>query len=164
MCRGIDLCWRARYNFPMGKMNILIAADHGGVTLKETLKSHFDQYNWIDLGTQAGESVDYPDYAAKLAKALEEGQADFGVLICGSGIGISIAANRFDHVRCALCTDVTMAQLSREHNHANVLSLGERLTGELTAIEITRAFLETMPDEGDRHKRRVEKLSHTHKL
>jgi ribose 5-phosphate isomerase B len=143
----------------MGKENILIAADHGGVNLKDTLKNHFDEYNWIDLGADGSESVDYPDYAAKLAKALKEGQAERGVLICGSGIGISIAANRFEHVRSALCTDVTMAKLAREHNHANVLSLGERLIGDLTAIEITEAFLNTNADEGERHKRRVHKLS-----
>lgn len=150
--------WRCK-TFFMEKEKILIAADHGGVSLKATLIDHFAEYEWIDIGTDGTASVDYPDYAKKLADAMKDGSVQKGIVICGSGIGISIAANRFPHIRCALCTDVTMAQLAREHNHANVLALGERLIGELTAIEITKTFLTTNIDDGERHARRVGKLS-----
>lgn len=144
------------------KRQILIACDHGGVALKRQLKEAFgdaERYEWIDLGCEAEDgSVDYPDYARKLADAMAEGQAGTGVLICGSGIGISIAANRHAHVRAALCTDVTMAKLSRQHNDANVLALGARLIGDVAAIEILKTFLET-EFEGERHARRVTKMS-----
>jgi len=144
----------------MNKEKILIAADHAGVSLKDILKKAFaDRYDWIDLGADGSQSVDYPDYAEKLANAIADGSAKRGVLICGSGIGISMAANRFDHVRCALCTDVTMARLARLHNHANVLALGERLIGDLAAQDILKAFLDTEPDQNERHVRRVSKLS-----
>ena len=140
------------------KEKIAIACDHGGYALKEELKQRFaDKYDFIDLGTNSTDSVDYPDYAGKLADALQKGDAVRGILICGTGIGISIAANRFPWVRAALCTNVTMARLTRQHNDANVLALGARITGGEAAADIAQTFLET-EFEGGRHARRVEKL------
>lgn len=139
------------------KRRVAIACDHGGVQLKASLKAYFKDIDWIDLGTDGPESVDYPDYGKALAEAIASGQAETGVLICGSGIGISIAANRNPAVRCALCTDTVMARLSREHNDANVVALGARLIGELMAIEIVTTFLNT-DFEGGRHAGRVAKL------
>lgn len=142
-------------------LKILIAADHGGFDLKEEIKNFvFTDLNieWIDLGTYSNESVDYPDYGFKLSQAMDDGQADTGVVICGSGIGISIAVNRNPKMRAALCTSTKMAKLSREHNDANVLALGARVTDRDTAIQIVETFL-TTNFEGGRHARRVEKLS-----
>lgn len=139
-------------------LKVAIACDHGGVELKDHLKNAF-KVKWIDLGTNdAKKSVDYPDYGYALADAVAEGDADFGIAICGSGIGISIACNRHPEIRAALCTNTTMARLSREHNDANVLCLGARLTGDVLAEEIVKEFLET-GFEGGRHKGRVDKLS-----
>ena len=141
---------------------IAIAADHGGYDLKEEIKTFtFDGLNieWIDLGTHSAESVDYPDFAHKMADAIKQGQADKGVLICGTGIGISIAANRHNHIRSALCTDTTMARLTRQHNDANVLALGARIIGQEVARDIVNTFLLTTEFEGGRHARRVEKLN-----
>ncbi|BCX79103.1 ribose 5-phosphate isomerase B [Campylobacter sp. 19-13652] len=139
-------------------MKIHIASDHAGFCLKETLK-HFliergHQIN--DLGTHSKDSVDYPDYAHALAKALNDGE--FGVLICGSGIGISIAANRHENVRCALAHDSLSARLARMHNNANVIAFGERLIGTDVAKDALLAFLETK-FEGGRHEGRVEKIN-----
>lgn len=139
---------------------LLIAADHAGFDLKEDIKTFtFNQdIEWIDLGTYSGDSVDYPDYGFKMADALKQGQADLGIIICGSGIGISIAANRYPHVRAALCTTPEMAQLSRQHNDANVLALGSRIISSETAKECINAFIDT-EFEGGRHARRVDKLN-----
>ncbi len=136
---------------------IAIACDHGGVELKAFLKDAID-VEWVDLGTDTSDSVDYPDYGYKLAEAVASGQADKGIAICGSGIGISMACNRYANVRAALCTDTTMSRLSREHNDANVVCLGARLTGDILAKEIVQTFLET-EFEGNRHERRVNKLN-----
>jgi len=140
---------------------IAIAADHGGFALKDTVKAAFaDQgITWLDLGTYAADSVDYPDYGQKLAGVIERGEAAFGIAICGSGIGISIAVNRNPAVRAALCTDVTMARLARQHNNAQVVCLGGRITGAEVAIDIVKTFLKTPFDGGERHVRRIEKLS-----
>lgn len=138
---------------------LLIACDHGGFELKEVIKAHFSKsVEFIDLGTNSSESVDYPKYGAALAQAVKDGQAERGILICGSGIGISIAANRYAHIRAALCTDVTMARLTREHNNANVLALGARITGPQVALDIVETFLNTQY-EGGRHEKRVSQLS-----
>ena len=137
-------------------MKYLIASDHAGFHLKQELIKSFD-FEWIDLGPESTDSVDYPDFAHKLAEAMKEGQADFGVLICGSGIGISMAANRHNHVRAALCTHGLMAKLARQHNNANVLVLGERLTGVDVAKDCLKQFSET-EFEGGRHAARVEKI------
>lgn len=128
--------------------------------MKQALKENFKDVavEWVDLGTYSEESVDYPDYGAKMGKAIEAKEADFGVLVCGSGVGISIAANRNPAVRCVLCNDETTARLSRQHNDANVISFGGRLIGIETAKACLNAFLST-PFEGGRHAKRVDKLS-----
>lgn len=141
------------------KRIIAIASDHAGLSLKIAIKDHFKDIDWLDLGTHTSDSVDYPDYGAALASAIEKGEAVQGVLICGSGIGISIAANRNKAVRCALCTNSTMAKLARLHNDANVMALGERLVGEALAFDIVETFLNTKFESG-RHTARVEKLSY----
>lgn len=140
------------------KRKVAIASDHGGYTLKEAIKERFSDIDWLDLGTDSGESVDYPEFGKKLADAVAGGDADTGIVICGTGIGISIAANRNPAVRAGLCTDATMARLTRAHNDANVLALGERVIGQETAFDIVETFLNT-EFEGGRHARRVEKLS-----
>lgn len=139
---------------------VAIASDHAGYQLKEVLKSELAAlgHEVLDLGAAGGESVDYPDYGEKMARAIRDGQVERGVIICGSGIGISIAANRFPEVRAALCHDNLTAKLCRQHNDANVLALGERVIGVETAKDCLRAFLET-PFEGGRHQRRVDKLT-----
>lgn len=139
------------------KRTVAIASDHGGYTLKEAIKAKFSDIEWLDLGTDSTDSVDYPDYGQKLAEAVAGGQADTGIAICGTGIGISIAANRNPAVRAGLCTDTTMARLTRAHNDANVLALGERVIGQEVAFDIVETFLNT-EFEGGRHARRVEKL------
>ncbi len=137
-----------------------IASDHAGYDLKEALKGHLAGHDLevLDLGTDGPESVDYPDFAAALAAAVAEGRAARGVLVCGTGIGISIAANRNPAIRAALCHDTTTARLSRQHNDANVLVLGGRLIGEEVAKDCLSVFLSTAY-EGGRHDRRVAKLS-----
>lgn len=139
-------------------IKVAIACDHGGVVLKEYLKHSID-VQWIDLGTNGPDSVDYPDYGYKLAEAVSKGEADYGVAICGSGIGISIAANRHKDIRAALCNNTTMAHLSREHNDANIVCLGARLTGDLLAKEIVETFLNTNFESGGRHEHRRNKLT-----
>ncbi len=144
---------------------ILIASDHAGFSLKEFLKKEFDALGFevLDLGCNSSEeSVDYPDYAQKLCNKLpknltENSIKEFGILICGSGIGIAIAANRFKHVRAALCYNQQLAKLSRAHNNANVLCLGARHINGKKALSIAKAFLKAK-FEGERHERRVKKL------
>lgn len=138
-------------------MKIAIAADHAGFELKEQLKQAFPDIDWLDLGTHSNASVDYPQFGFAMGQAITEGQATQGILVCGSGIGISIAANRYPAVRAALCTNATMARLSRQHNDANVLALGSRIIGLDLARDCVSAFLET-PFEGGRHQRRADML------
>ena len=144
----------------MTHLEIFMASDHAGINLRQSLASVLTDLGHIvhDLGPASDERVDYPDYGAALAKAMRSVPDARGVLVCGSGIGISIAANRFPWVRAALCHDVTTARLSRQHNDANVIAFGERLIGETTATEALEAFLST-EFEGGRHEGRVEKLS-----
>lgn len=143
----------------MSSSIIAIASDHAGVDLKSQIREMLAArgHEVLDLGTQGTESVDYPDVAAALALALREGRADRGILICGTGIGISIAANRHAGIRAALCHDVTTARLSRVHNDANVLTLGARVVGIEVAKDCVEVFLGTA-FEGGRHQRRVDKL------
>ena len=138
---------------------IAIASDHAGFHLKEVLGGELLKlgYGVLDLGPENDESVDYPDFAQALAQSLSEGQATRGVLVCGSGIGMSIAANRHPGIRAALCQNAEAARLARQHNDANVLALGERMIGEEAAKECLRVFLST-EFEGGRHARRVAKL------
>ncbi len=139
---------------------IAIASDHAGVEVKTEITSLLrgQGHDVVDLGTNGPESVDYPDFANAMAAALKDGRAGRGILICGTGIGISIAANRHRHVRAARCCDSTDARLARQHNDANVLVLGSRTAGWETARDAVLAFLGT-EFEGGRHMRRVEKMS-----
>lgn len=138
---------------------IVLASDHAGVELKAALKAVLSERGLeaLDLGAHDTGSVDYPDMADALARAIGDGRAARGVLVCGTGIGISIAANRHRHLRAALCHDATTARLAREHNDANVLVLGARTTGIETARDCLAAFLDTA-FAGGRHARRVGKL------
>lgn len=157
-CQAARDCVMAE--MPPPNQTIVMASDHAGYGLKEALKPVLEGMGLaiIDVGCDSTASVDYPDYANRLAAVMAEGRADRGVVVCGSGIGISIAANRHPHVRAALCHDPLSAQLSRRHNNANVLALGARLIGPDMATACLAAFLDT-PFEGGRHERRVEKLS-----
>ncbi len=139
---------------------LALAADHAGFALKVTLAQDVRNqgHDLLDLGTFNETSVDYPDYADLLAAALADGRAARGVLVCGSGIGIEIAANRYAHIRAANCLHATMARLARSHNDANVLVLGARLIGLEVARDCLQAFLDT-PFLGGRHTARVRKLS-----
>ena len=140
-------------------MKIAVAADHGGYKLKEKVKEHLLErgIEVEDLGTHSEESVDYPIYGKLCGEAVASGQADLGVVVCGTGIGISIAANKVHGIRCGLCTSVEMAHLTKQHNNANILALGGRTTGEELAMEIVDEWLDTQY-EGGRHQRRVEML------
>lgn len=137
-----------------------VANDHAAFALKDDLVAHATDLGWHvnDLGAHPGDSVDYPDMADALATSMTDHSDDVGLLICGSGIGISIAANRHRHVRAALCNDVTSAKLCRQHNDANVICFGARLIGVEVARQALTAFL-TQAFDGGRHQRRVDKLS-----
>lgn len=139
---------------------IAIACDHAGLEMKAELSAALTEqgYEVMDLGTDGPASVDYPDFADKMAEVLAGDEVSRGVLVCGTGIGISIAANRYKHVRAALCHSVTEAKLTRQHNDANVLALGARTMGMESALDCLRAFL-TTEFEGGRHSRRVGKMS-----
>jgi ribose 5-phosphate isomerase B len=138
---------------------IVIAADHGGYMLKEAVKAHLMQmgFSVTDEGTDSDQAVDYPDFGAKAAAKVASGLFPRGILICGSGVGMSIVANRFDGVRAALCLDEETARLSRMHNDANILVLAGRKTAPETAFGIVRTWLAT-PFEGGRHQRRLDKI------
>ena len=140
-------------------MNITIGSDHGGGELKEEVKMVLHEFSDVrvkDIGTFGRESVDYPDIAEKVCADVVSGKADRGIVLCGTGIGISIAANKIDGIRAALCTDVYSAIMARRHNDANVLALGGRVLGFGPAGEIVRAWIRT-EFEGGRHARRIEK-------
>jgi len=139
---------------------IALAADHAGYELKCLLKRELGRlgYGVLDLGTDSAESVDYPDYANKLAEALREGRAARGVLVCGTGVGMAMAANRHRHIRAVVCHSASEARLTRQHNDANVLALGQRMIGTEIAKDCLAAFLNT-EYEGGRHATRVAKFS-----
>lgn len=140
-------------------MRIAFGADHAGFGLKDLLAGHAAGlgHEVIDLGTDSAASVDYPDFGFAVGEAVAAGRADRGVVVCGTGIGISIAANRVRGVRAGVATDLFTARLMREHNDANVLGLGARVTAAPLAVAILEAFLDT-PFAGGRHQKRVEKL------
>lgn len=144
----------------MSRRTVAIAGDHAGYGLKAQLADALaaSENAVLDLGTNGPESVDYPDFAYALARALKEGRAEMGVLVCGSGIGISIAANRHPEIRAALIHDALGARMSRRHNDANVIVFGGRMIGADTALDCLNVFLAT-DFEGGRHQRRVDKLS-----
>ncbi|MFW5680566.1 MAG: ribose 5-phosphate isomerase B [Pseudomonadota bacterium] len=140
-------------------MLIAFASDHAGVGLKEQLAAHAQRlgHEVLDLGTNGTDSVDYPDYGRRCAEAVATGAAERGVVVCGTGIGISMAANKVPGVRCALVHDVTTARMARLHNDANMLAIGARVVGPQVADDCLVAFVETA-FEGGRHQRRVEKI------
>jgi ribose 5-phosphate isomerase B len=140
-------------------MKIAIGSDHGGFELKEKVIKFLGEngYEILDLGCNSMDSVDYPKYGRLVGEAVVEKKADKGIVICGTGIGISIAANKVKGVRAALCTNTTMARLTREHNDANVLSMGARMVGDILALEMVDVFL-TTEFEGGRHQKRIDQL------
>jgi ribose 5-phosphate isomerase B len=141
-------------------MRIALGADHAGVHLKADIKNLLDERgdSYTDFGTNTTESVDYPDYATRVAHAVADGSHDRGLLFCGSGLGMAMAANKVPGIRAAPVVDDVSARLSREHNDANVLALGERLTSAETARQLVSTFLDT-PFGGGRHQRRVDKIN-----
>lgn len=141
-------------------MKIAIGSDHGGFELKEAIKKFLEseRLEYRDFGTYDTGSVDYPDFAREVASAVASGEFDRGVLCCGTGIGISIAANKVPGIRAALCSDCYSAKMSRMHNDANILCMGGRVVGKGLGLEITKVWLETA-FEGGRHKRRIDKIA-----
>ena len=142
-------------------MKISIASDHGGFALKQEIAEYLRQqgHEVLDCGCHSTESCDYPDLGAAAAKAVASGQCERGVVICSTGIGISIAANKVPGIRCALCGDIYSAEMTRRHNNANVLAMGAHLTAPVLAKKILDVFLST-EFEGGRHQRRIDKIDH----
>ena len=140
---------------------IAIACDHAAVRLKNEIETYFaaQGIKYRDFGCDGKASVDYPDYAALACKAVQSGECEKGILICGTGIGMCMAANKFRGIRCAHCTDPLSAALTREHNDANVLAIGARILGDELALEIVKTFLQTSFSGDERHVRRINKLS-----
>lgn len=143
-----------------GEMKIALGSDHAGFELKEDLRAYLAerQVEVLDLGAFSEDPVDYPDVAGKVAEKVSRGEVERGLLICGTGIGMSIVANRFAGIRAALCHDVYTARISREHNNANILALGGRLIGKGLAREILKAWLEA-EFQGGRHEKRLSKIA-----
>ena len=139
---------------------IALASDHGGFDLKESVIAHLLNTGWEvdDLGPHSGDSVDYPDYGIKLAEAVAEKRVQRGIVICGTGIGMSIVVNRYPGIRGTLCSDLFTAKLCREHNDSNILIMGGRAIGKGLAAEIVNTWLNT-PFEGGRHQRRLDKIN-----
>lgn len=139
---------------------VIIGCDHAAVAMKEQIKAYLSArgIEVHDVGTTGESSVDYPDYGIKVAEKISSGEFSRGVLLCGTGLGMSMVANRFSNVRAALCGDVFTARMSRQHNDANVLVMGARVIGDILALEILRTWLET-PFEGGRHRLRIDKFN-----
>lgn len=143
----------------MKKKLVALGADHGGFLLKEAIKSYFNanDISFIDFGTASESSTDYPVYALAVSKAVVQGECDCGILCCGTGIGVSIAANKVHGIRAAVCTDEFCAEMARRHNDANILCLGGRVINKDKAVALSKIFLETSFD-GGRHKKRLEQI------
>ena len=141
-------------------MKIAIAADHGGFNLKEAIKKYYPDIDWADLGTDSPASVDYPDFAHKMAKFILNNQAEIGILICGTGVGASIVANRHKGIRAALIYNNEVARLAKEHNNANVLVFGGRTMSVDEVVKYIDTFLNA-EYEGGRHQRRLDKIEIT---
>ena len=139
---------------------IAIASDHGGFDLKESVKKHLAERGMevMDFGTYDKNSCDYPDFGRAAAEAVAAGECEKGIVICTTGIGISIVANKVPGIRCALCSETTTARLTREHNDANVLAMGGGMTGELLGNEIVDVFLDTPFSGLEKHARRISKI------
>ncbi|MEM1506370.1 ribose 5-phosphate isomerase B [Domibacillus sp. 8LH] len=146
-------------------MKIVIASDHGGITIRQEIISLLKEMNleYIDLGCDCTASVDYPDYAFPAAQKVVSGEADRGILVCGTGIGMSIAANKVKGIRCALAHDTFSAKATREHNNTNMLALGERVIGPGLARDIVKIWLETPFESGGRHETRINKIKEIEK-
>lgn len=146
-------------------MRIAVGADHGGYLLKSEIVKHLNNrgFEVIDFGVFTKDSVDYPDIAVKAANAVAEGKAKLGILVCGTGIGMSITANKIKGIRCALVSDTFSAKATREHNNANMMALGERVIGTGLALELVDAFLDTEFSNEERHLRRISKISELEK-
>lgn len=140
-------------------MKIAMASDHGGLDLKNRVKQYIEEcgHQVVDFGTYTADSCDYPDFARPCAEAVAKGSCERGIVVCTTGIGVSIVANKVKGVRCALCTNSDMATMTRRHNNANVLAMGQRYVDFDTAKQIVNAFLST-PFDGGRHQRRVDKI------
>lgn len=138
---------------------VLIASDHAGVELKAAIRKALPDWQWEDLGPMNGDRVDYPDYAEILSKQVAHGDSDFGILVCGSGIGMSIAANKIPGIRAAVVENPVAARLSREHNDANVLCLGSRFIAPEYGAEIVKTWLETPFSNDGRHHGRIQKIA-----
>lgn len=145
-------------------MRIALGSDHGGMNLKKVIMEYLNSQGIEakDFGTDTFDSCDYPDFALPVAESVKNGEYDFGILICGTGIGISISANKVPGIRAALCHDVFSAHATREHNNANILAMGERVVGPGLALDIVKTFLNT-EFEGGRHQKRVDKISEIEK-
>ena len=145
---------------------IALGCDHGGYHLMQEVKKHLEERGlaYKDFGTYGEASVDYPEYAGKVARAILSGECERGILICGTGIGITIAANRYEGIRAANCTNAFMAQATREHNDANILGMGERVIGVGTAMTIVDTFLDTPFSNGERHIRRIDMIETAHQV
>lgn len=145
-------------------MRVALASDHGGVNIRKDIANLLEELNieYVDFGCECGTSVDYPDYALPVAEKVASGEFDRGILICGTGIGMSIAANKVKGIRCALCHDVFSAKATRAHNDSNILAMGERVIGPGLAMEIAKAWLEG-EFEGGRHSKRIEKITEIEK-
>lgn len=143
----------------MNHLKVAIGSDHGGFRYKESIIDYLKirDIEYVDVGTYTPESCDYPEIARKVAELVRTGKVDRGILVCGTGIGVSIAANKVHGIRAALCSDTYSARVSRAHNNANVLCIGERVIGEHLALDITDIWLKT-GFEGGRHKRRVDMI------
>lgn len=141
-------------------MKISLGCDHGGLELKNEIKAHLEArgFECRDFGTYTKDSCDYPDYARPAAEAVASGECERGILVCTTGIGVSITANKVNGVRCALLHDKMSARLTREHNDTNMMALGAAVTGEMLALEIVDVWLDTEFSHGERHQRRVDKI------
>ena len=143
-------------------MKIAIGSDHAGLRLKKLIMEHFKEIQFEDVGTFSEESCDYPDYAAAVAARVASRAVDSGIVVCGSGIGVSISANKIKGIRAALCVNCYMAEMSRRHNDANVLALGARVIGDDVALRIVDVWVKTA-FEGGRHQRRIDKIAEIEK-
>ena len=139
---------------------IALGSDHGGFDLKEVVKEHLQKrgFEVKDFGTYDKESCDYPDFGRAAAEAVASGECEKGIVICTTGIGISIVANKVKGIRCALCSETTSARLTREHNDANMLAIGAGMVGDVLAMDIVDTFLSTEFSHGERHQRRIDKI------
>ena len=141
-------------------MRIAIACDHGALALKNKVAAHLKEqgHEVTDFGTYTLDSCDYPDYASKAAQAVADGACDRGIVLCTTGIGVSITANKIKGIRCALLSDLMSARMTREHNDTNMMAIGAAVTGEMLALEIVDTWISTEFSHGERHQRRIDKM------